>query len=256
MATDKLYDHFSAISKVLRHRSETAKALGSTADIGKVRELFVAEFLEHHLPQQLLWGDGEIFDSEDNTSGQQDLVIYRGHIPKLHLAGTTNLFLAESVVATVEVKSTLTKDELFKTLDSVARVKQLKRIEGARVSVGSEWKHIADTISCYLFAFGGLTVDTVLEHLETYFADVDTEKRELTGPDVICVLDRGSVYKQDGLLSAREPGRFVTRARDDELALLFTHLVMRSQLVLVEHFHILDYLKHKRADAGISARGA
>jgi hypothetical protein len=252
-----VYDHFAALTGVLQARFKASQLLQVPTDLGRVRELFAAEFLETHLPQQLRWGDGEIVDSEDASSGQQDIVIYRGNIPKLHMAGTTNLFLAESVVATVEVKSRLDRTTLIAVLDSVKRVKSLKRVEGIGFHVaGPELAHLKNTIKSYILAFDGLTVQSIAETLGEYFKGASASDIERCAPDVICVLGRGAVFKDDALLAPLCQGGFSMRERGDELAVLFAHLVMSSQLVLVEYFHMLDYLVHKRPDPRVATTGA
>jgi hypothetical protein len=97
---------------------------------GTPREAFVKEFLIGHLSARLAVGSGEIIDATSlpcQSRNQFDIVIYKADYPKIDLGGGINAFLAESVVATIEVKSLLTESELDVAINSAANAKRLQR---------------------------------------------------------------------------------------------------------------------------------
>jgi hypothetical protein len=120
---DSVEDHLLAISRVPANS-------GHSLHKGTPREAFIREYLENHLSQNLAIGTGEIIDATSQAGearNQIDIVLYRRNYPRLSFGGGINAFLAESVVAIIEVKSTLTSDELGKSIRTARRVKQLQR---------------------------------------------------------------------------------------------------------------------------------
>jgi hypothetical protein len=55
------------------------------------------------------------------------VVVYRRDFPKIDFGGSVGAFLAESVLATIEVKSVLTKEELTDAIRTAHHLKGLKR---------------------------------------------------------------------------------------------------------------------------------
>jgi hypothetical protein len=122
--------HFELIEKCLIARSEIVDTSGHSVHKGTPREAFVREFLQDHLPQNLSIGQGEIIDKDSQPREERhniDVVLYRNEYPRLTFGGGVTAFLAESVVATIEVKSVLTKAGLKKATEAASHVKQLTR---------------------------------------------------------------------------------------------------------------------------------
>jgi hypothetical protein len=104
--------HMANVERTLVAQSGIQSVAGHSLHKGTPREIFIREFLQNHLPANLAIGTGEIIDSESIPGAprnQFDIVVYRRSFPKLHLGGGIDAFLIESVVATIEVKSTLTE---------------------------------------------------------------------------------------------------------------------------------------------------
>ena len=75
-------------------------------------------------------GTGEVIDANSQPRGarnQFDIVIYKSDYPRIDLGGGINAFLAESVVATIEVKSLLTEADLATAIQNASRAKRLTR---------------------------------------------------------------------------------------------------------------------------------
>lgn len=107
-----LYSHMKAVEEHLLAISKVPANSGHSLHKGTPREAFIREFLEKHLNSTVAIGTGEIIDSRSKPNEQRnqfDIVIYKRNYPKLDFGGGVSGFLAESVVATIEVKSTLDK---------------------------------------------------------------------------------------------------------------------------------------------------
>jgi hypothetical protein len=104
----------------------------SSATQGREREAFIRLFLAEMLPTVHRFGSGDITDAQGQKSGQVDVVIEYPFFPSLHSLGLERLYLAESVGATLEVKSDLGKkwDEVVETARAVKRLARKTRVTG------------------------------------------------------------------------------------------------------------------------------
>jgi hypothetical protein len=91
---------------------------------GEVRELFVSDLLQPFLTHQFGIGAGVVVNQRGDQSKQTDIIIFdRSILPPFIAYGHLGVFPAESVVATIEVKSRLGKREL---LDADESAKHLR----------------------------------------------------------------------------------------------------------------------------------
>jgi hypothetical protein len=125
-----LKSHIDSKELVILANSRVSHNAGHTVNRGTPREIFIREFLAEHLSEKVAIGTGEIIDANSRprqVRNQMDIVIYRREYPKLHLGGAIHAFLAESVVATIEVKSVLTQQDLHAAIVAASRIKALQR---------------------------------------------------------------------------------------------------------------------------------
>ncbi len=96
---------------------------------GEAREAVVLEtFLRPYLPSRYSISTGIIVDIEGKQSSQQDLVVYdQFNSPILEDFKSSKFFFPESVFASIEVKSVLTKEELTDAAKKSISVWELKR---------------------------------------------------------------------------------------------------------------------------------
>jgi hypothetical protein len=112
-------------------KAESTYAGGMTEHgtlIGDAREALVQMVLSRILPSAYEIGRGQVVDSQGNKSKQIDIVIARRDSPALTLLSGAKIYLVESVLATIEVKSKLAggpKSTLFDALDNCASVVDL-----------------------------------------------------------------------------------------------------------------------------------
>ncbi|MBC8116547.1 MAG: hypothetical protein H7062_19315 [Candidatus Saccharimonas sp.] len=99
----------------------------SAASKGAERELFVNSFLSQVFPPHFRFGSGDITDSEENKSGQLDVVIEFPNLysfPIWHSA--PRLYLAEGVAVAIEIKSDLSNQ--WSEVEATAKnIKSLRR---------------------------------------------------------------------------------------------------------------------------------
>lgn len=125
-----LKSHIDAVESSLLAISKIPANAGHTLHKGTPRESFIREFLENHLSKNVAIGSGEIIDANsapNQRRNQIDIVIYNRNYPKLDFGGGINGFLAESVIATIEVKSILDEAAMTQSIGAAKAVKALKR---------------------------------------------------------------------------------------------------------------------------------
>lgn len=94
---------------------------------GRVREGGVARFLREQLPARFAVHEGEAIDAADRRSTQLDVVIFDGaNVSPLWVDEYTVLIPAESLLAVVEVKTRLTREEVVTCCRAIKSLAMLR----------------------------------------------------------------------------------------------------------------------------------
>lgn len=259
-----LQAHFDAQEQALLQISKIPANAGHMLHRGTPREAFIKEFLSNHLSTNLAIGSGEIIDSASlprEPRNQFDIVIFDPRFPKIALGAGINAFLAETVLATIEIKSQLTKQDLDTATVSTNKVKKLKRHFGGSVSSG----YIPPGIISYVIAYDGpAQIETVfswLKQIETAHGinckalPLDPEHRLSTpseGVDGIFMLGKGGIlfdnsplsFAGNALRSQRPMNKyFVLNQITNNLLLLFLHLTIAGANWSTRQPELIEYLK-------------
>lgn len=120
-----VWQWMESIEASTRAAAQTAGLYEHATTIGDIREFVIKDFLTKFLPNSVSVGTGQIFTIEGTRSKQIDIVISDSHYPSLRSETGSALFPAESVIATIEVKSTLDKNSLEQALDNQMSVLNL-----------------------------------------------------------------------------------------------------------------------------------
>ena len=98
---------------------------------GQLRELVIRDLLRPFLPMDVGLGTGEIVTAANQTSRQQDVVMFnRSVLPPITLEGNSGIFPVESVAYAIEIKSSLTEDELNSAHTNAVELGQMQYIIG------------------------------------------------------------------------------------------------------------------------------
>lgn len=122
-----LKSRLTAIQKQLISVYEGGDGLSSSSK-GSEREIFINYFLAGIMPPVYRFGFGDITDVEGNKSGQVDIVVENQFFPSIPMVGafSPRLYLAEGVLAALEVKSDISK-QLDEAEDTAKKIKELKK---------------------------------------------------------------------------------------------------------------------------------
>lgn len=104
-----------------------ADQFAQMGDRGDVRENGLIRFLEDQLPNRYSVVSGEVIDAAGNQSGQTDILVFDGaNTRPLFTSGDVAIIPAEAVLATVEVKSKLTKSETDKVVSGLVKLRAIR----------------------------------------------------------------------------------------------------------------------------------
>lgn len=273
-----LLSHFNAIENVLLQKFKIPANSGHSLHKGTPRETFIREFLQDHLSELIGIGTGEIIDKDSKPKtqrNQNDIVLYRKNFPTIDFGSGIKAFLAESVVATIEVKSTLTEDELKNSFNSIINTKKLTRKFDAIFSSG----YVPPSILSVIIAYDGpANMDTVKGWIDKYNTANNisypvlplksNEREKVISPlaDLIIVLGKGFIKFDNGpftfynttsledlaiQLSNRQISIpnfkwIISSQKENNLVILFTLLTMAISGTLSLSTDISPYLTHLR----------
>lgn len=105
---------------------EESRLYAQRGDIGDFREDALAHFLRQRLPGRYAITSGEIVDTKGTQSGQTDVIIYDAMMTAPLTRGRNVILPAEALLAVVEVKSTLSLDELRKSVSGIKKIHSLR----------------------------------------------------------------------------------------------------------------------------------
>jgi hypothetical protein len=137
---------------------------------GRAREYVVFEqFLDKYLPSRFSIGSGIVIDSNGQGSKQQDLVIYdEFYSPVLYDTDSDEILFPESVLTSIEVKSTLRSSSVDDIVEKSASVWRLSKTPTPPVSIAHgmafESGH-APTLCAGISFESDLTLDGVLDRV-------------------------------------------------------------------------------------------
>ncbi|HUT33058.1 MAG TPA: DUF6602 domain-containing protein [Planctomycetota bacterium] len=194
-----LYHRFRALSRELRAQIESVSGGRHPADKGGRREAIVRAFLRRLLPDRYRLARGEVYAESQESSPQVDILVYDAAAPVLLDAEDSVVVAAESVYAAIELKPLLRRGELAEAVDSLRQVKALRPTCFFRpVGRPDEPRH-APNPPAFTAVF---SVDSVSPHqtLQT-LQELDGDAPAFRCLDCVCLLDRGIIFREPGLLA-------------------------------------------------------
>ena len=124
--TPFLNGKFSAAVQEFGIALKKTSAIIHNGNKGASREEALREFFADKMPTKFGVGQGEIVDLKGQASPQIDMMFYDKTINFPFMTGHTNILAAEAFLAGIEVKSSLSSEEVRKTVDSARKIRQLQ----------------------------------------------------------------------------------------------------------------------------------
>jgi hypothetical protein len=194
-------EYGNAIQRMMQEwYNYTSEVLEQSSDLGSVREHFVKQILSGFLPRSVIVGNGEIISGDGQRSGQQDIIIYRSDFPVITSSTPVNTYLAEGVLATIEIKSNLSTGEphlksAFRSAKgALLLAKQARSLRGSREQVLELSKE--NCIRTYVIGYAGWKN---VESLMHNYVAVGNEIGWLNVPHLVCQ-PGACVLRHDGFI--------------------------------------------------------
>jgi hypothetical protein len=156
-----------------------SRLVGHNGEVGRANELALAQLVTSLLPSTVGVGTGVIIDSEGNRSAQTDLVIYdKGAQPQILAHSTQLLFPVETVLAAIEVKTSVATADINDSGRKFKSVRALKPKNGREVPITA------------FFGYSASSAPIARARELNSLAEAEC-------PDVACVLDPGLVSRRE-----------------------------------------------------------
>lgn len=183
-----LYNIESLAKKMAIDYNDVTEKIEHMGLRGGAREDVLKEVIRKLVPEKYRVGNGIIVDAYGTQSRQQDLFIFDAfNSPIFMKTESSSVIPVESVYATVEVKSTLSKQTLQQSINNLRSVKTLKHNELKNTTiVSSRHNKILGTIFAY-------SSDSSLETIAHNVNDLCSSIPKSEQPSFICVFDKGLI---------------------------------------------------------------
>lgn len=162
---------------------------------GAILEILLTKLFKPLLPADFGVGTGQIIDAFGNTpSPQIDIVIYnKAILPPILIDGNVGFFPIESVLYTIEVKTTLTARELLSANASAKNINtKFNYLAGEKNSNGKPVQHTVNKPRSVVFALNTDLTGNGLSEAERY---IKTYKGGTNYLSAICVAGKEYIYE-------------------------------------------------------------
>ena len=197
----------------MQAESQAASQYDSSVLKGQAREIFVSNLLRPYLAPSVGVCGGVAIDSYGDHSRQLDIIVFdRRVVAPSMLRETDGVIPVESVLATVEVKSTLSRHELVGAVANARSIKVLRH-RYDELEPGPPIKH---SPLCYVFAFMSDLTTSELVRLEDVVVESNATGVPIRVPvSGLCVPGKGFVHCVDAEAS---PPAFAEHPADPDLS--------------------------------------
>ncbi len=176
-------EYFESFAAEVQSKFERVKRLTSNKSAsGDYHEEVIRTILRNFLTKRFSVKNGFIFKSEDEISNQVDILIIDENSPAAYLfqEGDFAIVLPESVIAAIEVKTTLNAQDFDSAIKNIASVKSL-----------------SGAIRGIIFAYRGTSPSD--ENLDSWFkrsAALGLKGKHHLGPEAIMFFEAGMLLMQ------------------------------------------------------------
>lgn len=197
--------------------SEIRLKFENSSNKGTGLEGIFRHFLRCYLPRTKSVGHGEIIDSFGHRSPQIDVAITFDNHPFTFTENAAGIFMIEGVAAIGEIKTSLTTDELRRTISVSQKTKELKRCltKGSKLIIPPGFdQRFLNVPPYFLFAYESqITLTKICEILNEIPHTGDNPLAGTSFVDGVFVLNRGAIldfYPGSGLSAVSKDGTQLT----------------------------------------------
>lgn len=175
--------------------AQAANTLTNTGVKGTVLEILISKLFEPLLPSDIGVGTGQVIEQHSGKmSTQMDIILYdKSIVPPILFDKTTGIFPIESVLYTIEVKTTLNSTELAIAHESAKKLAEFKYLSGLKDNNGKYIEHTIEKVRSVVFALNTDLSGTGISEAERY-EKVYTKKDDNPHIRAICIAEKEYCY--------------------------------------------------------------
>ncbi|CBW25698.1 hypothetical protein BMS_0799 [Halobacteriovorax marinus SJ] len=230
-----------SVAQKMKVDFESTKEAHHKLGRGTNREDIIKSFLETVLPSKYGFGKGEVVTSNNEHSGEMDIIIYdKDKCPKLIYEDGHALFPIEIVYCVIQVKTSLNSTELKSAYKNIESLKKIIPKQGFTHddNMGMKTGLGAPNIVGLVVAFeASRELKVIADQLKTLDGELDSIKYR---PDFIITLDEGIVGPNQRLRSEFNEFNIPNKPED----LYYTrktkrHTLLRFYMQLLDELNFL-----------------
>ncbi len=185
-------EYLNLQEKLMKENFDHIRRSYSDSDVkGGANERIVADFLRKYISCRFVTNNSQIVDSYGYKSRETDVCVCNQDQPLNQEHG--GILIAEGIDLVVQVKATLTKQEINSAIDNCKSVKMLKRRTNQKdifAVMDEDIPYYVDRIPYFVFAFsGGAKFETLCKTINSAIKNVDY----IYQPDAFLILNDGFV---------------------------------------------------------------
>ncbi|NOR54573.1 MAG: hypothetical protein GQ531_00025 [Sulfurovum sp.] len=175
--------------------AKTASTLTHQGVKGTVLEILISKLFRPLLPSDVGVGTGQIIEQESGKlSTQMDIILYdKSIVPPILFDESTGIFPIESVLYTIEVKTTLNATELSIAHESAKKLAEFKYLYGLKDENGKLLEHYIERVRSVVFALNTDLSGKSLTEAERY-EKIYAKKNDYPHIRAICVAEKEYCY--------------------------------------------------------------
>lgn len=164
---------------------------------GEILEILIRELFKPLLPADIGVGTGQIVNKyTEEISSQEDIILYdKSILPPILFNEISGFFPIESVLYTIEVKTTLTATELLKSHLAAKKLSGFDYLPGLKDEKGNEKHHHVEKARSVVFALQSDLVENGKSEAQRYKEIYQNESPFLVA---ICVVDKEYWFEMRG----------------------------------------------------------
>lgn len=232
-----LKEVFDSISIKMSADFSVSGNINHNGEKGNAREDTFVKYLKTYIPEKFNFSKGIIIDSNDTQSRQVDVIIHdKFNSSIIFETDTTTMIPIETVYCVVEIKSTLTKAELLKSLKNIESVRRLKKCSLSPLTfptAGLVFAYTADS-----------SLDALYHNVVEFNNSIDIQNQV----SCICVLDKGLIVpvkkkgmNQLSLIPSEETVFAQIDNKHDSLLLFYLMLIQLLNQIKVYPPNMIQY---------------
>ncbi|NOH82073.1 hypothetical protein F0231_20360 [Vibrio sp. RE86] len=170
MGKNKYQDFLRAKVQGALAEAKAASNLSHQGVKGTILEILISKLFRPLLPSDIGVGTGQIIENHTGKiSTQMDIVLYdKSILPPVLFDESTGIFPVEAVLYTIEVKTTLTKQDLRIAHDSAKFLNSFLYLPGLKNEDGSDKHHSIDKVKSVIFALNTTLTGNRLTEADRY----------------------------------------------------------------------------------------